>query len=1059
MLADAPAEPVYNSATDLVARRTSTAPTIDGVVDPVWGDALKLGSFVSGNSGNFPVSLRAMFDDDYIYILSEWTEFNPPNPPVPNVERDAWELTSNVTPGSWDRKDWGEDRISFFFEDPDDPVANFSSMGCDAICHDLNTMHTVNPGEQLDAWVWSSATTNEQSYADDGVLLNNNTVTADPKRMHVNDSDMEWDPGADGWWNNTDFDNSTDRPAYVFKDGALPADPRFMFMSDAQAVDWDTFNVSTIAQDSLVPGHVLMTPDGDRADVQAKGVYGTDNWTVEFKRLRDTGSSNDVIFDRVNVPYAFGPAVANNRSGEFHSKGVSAYYLWLAEPEMPDLIIRTINPVTFSPTVNSTILVGALVENIGWTDAGVSKFSVYWDEPGAPAALLVDAPAIGWGAYRSVEFNVSTRDLTPGNNTLVVVADAEDVISEINETNNMASTEVLLGEEPLPNLIVDDMGIDPVDLTTRAYTEVSVAVVNGGDIPSPEATIVLYLDDIGNPITTETLPAIDNGDSWLWQYTWGPVDLPEGEHVLNVTVDPDGDINESDETDNSLGLPFFMTAITLPDLVIEEVTPLDTTVTQGDETRARVVVGNIGGVPVTEDFEVALFLDQPFTMGTVGLMATAEVTDDIAAGDNATVILIWTVPGDTDVGSDHFIRAEVDWYKAIEEVDESNNNATFDGLVVTRRELPDLTVPMVVPTNPTVRMGSRVTFNITLRNEGAKATSINTTLLIKDLTNNESIEHLAVPEMEVGETIYLEYEWFVDVPNTGSITLQFLVDPLNHIAEEDEFNNAIDNQVTVEPPDLPDLTIPEDGITFFPEVPRIGDAVTISCTIENLGSNSSGITTTVGVWLGNNRILEADLLPLGPGERRTLDMVWPANQIQTPLDYTLILRVDPDNSIKELDTANNEQEAMITFVRPPAPELENLEVTVSKDKVKDGTSVGLTVSIDNTGNTADLITIVVKDGLAEVASKQGITVAAGGNRTETFDIKLEGTGDHTLEVTIFRGSEIAQDHTGNDLIDSASVKVTEAGGDGGDLTTMIIIIVVVLLAIVGVAAYFLMGRK
>ncbi|MCJ2540440.1 MAG: hypothetical protein LN414_04125, partial [Candidatus Thermoplasmatota archaeon] len=122
-------------------------------------------------------------------------------------------------------------------------------------------------------------------------------------------------------------------------------------------------------------------------------------------------------------------------------------------------------------------------------------------------------------------------------------------------------------------------------------------------------------------------------------------------------------------------------------------------------------------------------------------------------------------------------------------------------------------------------------------------------------------------------------------------------------------------------------------------------------------------------------------------------------------------------------------------------------------------SVGLTVSIDNTGNTADLITIVVKDGLAEVASKQGITVAAGGNRTETFDIKLEGTGDHTLEVTIFRGSEIAQDPTGNDLIDSASVKVTEDGGDGGDLTIMIIIIVVVLLAIVGVAAYFLMGRK
>ena len=1062
LLADAPAEPVYNSAQDLVARRTSTAPTIDGVVDPVWGDALKLGAIVSGGSGDFRVNLRAMFDDDYIYLLSEWTELyegSPPIPPVPNVERDAWELTSNVTPGSWDRKDWSEDRISFFFEDPDDPVANFSSMGCDAICHDLATMHTGNPGEQLDAWVWSAATTNEQSYADDGVLLNNNTVTIDPKRMHVNDSDLDWDSGADGWWNNTDFDNSTERPAYVFKDGAVPADPRFMFMSDAQAVDWDTFNVSTIAQGSLVPGHVLMTPDGDRANVQAKGVYGTDNWTVEFKRLRDTGSSNDVIFDRVNVPYAFGPAVANNRSGEEHSKGVTAYSLWLAEPEMPDLTISNIGPETLSPTVNATLLVGVSVENMGWTGAGASKISVYWDEPGAPAALLVDTPAVEWGTSQSVKFNVSTQDLTPGNNTLVVVADAEDVIPEINETNNMASTEVLLGEELLPNLIVDDIGMDPEDLTTGAYTEVSVAVVNGGALPSPEATIVLYLDDMEDPIATETVPAIDDGDSWLWSYTWGPVDLPEGEHVLNVTVDPDGDIKESNETDNSLGLPFNMTAITLPDLVIEEITPLNTTVTQGDETRARVVVGNIGGVSVTEDFEVALFLNQPFTVGTAGLMATAEVTDDIPAGGNATVIMIWTVPGDTDVGSDHFIRAEVDWMKAIEEVDESNNNGTFDGLVVIRRELPDLTVPMVVPMDPTVRMESRVTFNITVRNEGTKATSIKTTLLIKDLTHNESIELLNVPEMGAGETIYLEYEWFVDAPTTGSITLQFLVDPLNHIAEEDEFNNALDNDVMVEPPDLPDLTIPEDGITFFPEVPRVGEAVTISCTIENIGTNSSGITTTVGVWLGNNRILEADLLPLGPGERRTLDMVWPANEIQTPLEYTLIFRVDPDNRIKELDETNNELEAKITFVKPPAPALENLDVTLSKDRVKDGDNVRLTVSIDNTGNAADLITIVVKDGVADVASKQGITVPAGGNKTETFDIKLEGTGDHTLEVTIFRGSEIAQDPTGNDLIDSATVKVTEDGGDGGDFTIMIIIIVVVLLVSVGIAAYFLMGRK
>ncbi|NIP36050.1 MAG: hypothetical protein GWN18_13895, partial [Thermoplasmata archaeon] len=65
-----------------------------------------------------------------------------------------------------------------------------------------------------------------------------------------------------------------------------------------QSVDWDTFDVSTISQGTIVPGHILMTPDGDRADVQAKGVFNGTGWHVEFKRLRDTGSSNDVAFDR-----------------------------------------------------------------------------------------------------------------------------------------------------------------------------------------------------------------------------------------------------------------------------------------------------------------------------------------------------------------------------------------------------------------------------------------------------------------------------------------------------------------------------------------------------------------------------------------------------------------------------------------------------------------------------------------------------------------------------------------------------------------------------------------
>ncbi len=1050
--------PMYDETFDLVARRTSSPPTVDGTVDSVWDDAKVLMAWTQGDSGVPVIKIRALFDDDYIYILSSWDEPEDLFPANEDNMRDAWELTANTSSGTWDHKDWGEDRISFFFEDPDDKVENFEDKGCDGICHDLVDMHTVNAGEMLDAWVWSAATTNPQGYADDGVLKHNNSVTKDPKRMHVTLADLDWDPGADGWWVNNDTANATERPTHVWKPGASPADPRFMFMDDAQAVDWDSFDASFLPQGTIVPGHVLMTPDGDRADVQAKGVFNGTGWNVEFKRLRDTGSSNDVAFDETNVGYVFAPAFTNNVTGDKHSKGIHEYYLWLAEPEMPDLVIGNIF-VFGSPEVNSSFEIGVFVENIGWAEAGTSKISAYWDEPNAPAAVLVDTPKIGWGTNHYLKFNVTTDDLTAGNNTLVIMADAEDVVNEIDESNNNGTEEVLLAVEPLPNLKVESIAIDPVEVTVGAFAQVNVKVSNDGSDNAPAAKIVLYLDDIGNPLVTDTLPAIDMGSSRNFQVNWGPVDLAEGEYVLNVTVDPDGDIKESDETDNTMGTPFNVTGVTLPDLVIVEVTPLNTTVTQGEETRARVVVANRGGAPVTDTFQVALWLNEAFSVGTVGLVATEEVTDDIPAGGNVTVVLIWTVPVDTDVGSDNFIRAEADWTRAVEELDDSNNNKTFDGLVVVRRALPDLTVPSVVPTDPTVKMDSRIVLNITIRNIGEKATSINTTLLLKDLTHNESIESLTVPVIPAGGTIYLEYEWYVDVPTVGDITLQFLVDPLNHIEEANEFNNAFDSQVTVEPPNLPDLTITEGGITFFPEVPRVGEGVTISCTVSNIGTNSTGETTTLGVWLGNNRILQADLLPLGAGESRTLDMVWPANEIQSPMEYTLLFRVDPEGRIKELDTSNNDREMKITFVKPPEPVLENLRVTASDDRVEDGEKVTLSVSVDNSGDAADLITIVVKDGVAEVASRQGVTVPAGGNRTETFDIKLEGTGDHTLEVTIYRGNEIAQDPSGQDLVKGVTVKVTEKGDGGGGIGLMIIVIVVVLLAIVGVAAFVLMRRK
>jgi len=1051
--------PIYYMDQDLIARRTTTAPVVDGVVDPVWNNARILETRVSGNSGAIFMEMKAMFDDDYIYFLTSWDEPIFPETPNPDVERDAWEMLSNVTPGSWDHKDWGEDRISFFFEDPASPVIGFDDGGCDAICHDLNYMHTKNVGEQLDAWVWSSATTNPQGYADDGVLLNNNTVPIDPKTMHVNVSDLAWDAGNDGWYVNNDTDNSTERPSYVWKQGAAPADPRFMFMTDAEAVDWDTFDVSTIPNGMFIPGHVLMTPSGDRADVQAKGIHNGTGWNIEFKRLRDTGSADDVAFDRTNLAYFFGTAIANNRTGEDHSKGIHEYTLWLAEPVLPDLTISHYIPEGSSHTVNSTVTVGVYVENIGWADAGASRLSYWWEnETGAVESTVwyADTDPVPWGETKHVEVEVNTSGLDPGNWTLNATADADGDITEIYETNNWLTYEFELGAEPLPNLKVTSIDMDPAELTQDGYTDITVTVENDGSADAPSSSIILFLEDPGSPIAEDTIAAIAMGGSTNYLFMWGPVNLPEGQYVLNVTVDPDNEIKEGNESDNTMGSPFNVSAPTLPDLVVESVQPINITVTQGDETLARVVVKNIGGATATTDFEVALFLDEAFSVGTIGLVANEVVTDDIPAGGNVTVLLTWTVPVDADVGADHFIRGEADWLKAVTELDDSNNNGTFDGLLVVRQDLPDLTIPQVVPASATVKLETRITFITTVKNQGNLASST-TTLEIKDLTHNRTLERLAVPGLEVNETVDIPFTWYVENIPVGSLELRFMVDPDDMINEDNEFNNAFNVNVEIEAAALPDLTYTEeDPVLFFPAEPRVGESVTISISIVNIGTNASE-ATILEVKLGNNVIATANVLALGVGEQRVIDVQWGATEIQSPLEYTILVRLDPNNDIRESDKTNNEVVTKVTFVQPPTAVLDNLVISADPTKVEDGEKVTITVSIDNTGDDPAIITITIKDGLTEVGSKPGITVPAGGSKSETFSLKLEGTGDHEITATVYEGSEVAQDPAGNDLIESVTVEVT-AKDDGGSNTMLYVVIALIALVVV-IALVFFMRRK
>jgi len=145
------------SSTTLVAIKTTTAPTIDGIIDAVWSKATKLnvvptvpdpgnGLFTGYNGQTYPATLRAMYDDKYIYFLLEYADATK----SVNVQPWYFDPAANVTGktgwaqepssktfdanGVLTRDGWGEDKFAMLWN-IDNSTPKFPTQTCYASCH------------------------------------------------------------------------------------------------------------------------------------------------------------------------------------------------------------------------------------------------------------------------------------------------------------------------------------------------------------------------------------------------------------------------------------------------------------------------------------------------------------------------------------------------------------------------------------------------------------------------------------------------------------------------------------------------------------------------------------------------------------------------------------------------------------------------------------------------------------------------------------------------------------------------------------------------------------
>jgi hypothetical protein len=312
----------------LNAEYISTIIDIDGDASEAAWDTAEPMIFntVRGLGKSRNVEMRALYDDDFLYVLAVWedqssTESDLINAWVYDADSETFSLYPNARPDIYDEAE--EDRFAIQWAIGD--VQGFSGSGCMTLCHNLKSrrpgMRTRNPGERTDEWHWKAARSNPVFVVHDKYLDD----TYDPEDVeagHHGDSP--------NWYSRNRNDAHTG-PEYFEPNPTDAEDAKFLFQSEIDGGDAILVagNEALLEDGQVIPGRILdeSLVFGDVADVLARGVFSDGVWTLEMARALETGSENDVQFDTANV-YDFGVATFDD-SGHApqHSYSTGAFTL------------------------------------------------------------------------------------------------------------------------------------------------------------------------------------------------------------------------------------------------------------------------------------------------------------------------------------------------------------------------------------------------------------------------------------------------------------------------------------------------------------------------------------------------------------------------------------------------------------------------------------------------------------------------------------------------------------------------------------------------------------
>jgi len=328
-----------------------------------------------------------------------------------------------------------------------------------------------------------------------------------------------------------------------------------------------------------------------------------------------------------------------------------------------------------------------------------------------------------------------------GDRVLTISVDYTEEISESNEDNNKIVHEFTIYSRAKPNLkgMDGDFSITFDTATPSRGDAVDIVALfqNTGREETKGDFYLHFTETVdGDTNTIELVEVrfeIAQGASIEFNVTWVPNSV--GDYLIEVMLDSDDDLDEFEEDDNLLNTTIFVREHT-PELTLDEsrnitVTPVDTWLDEIYSNHAvtlTVQILNEDYAMPAENIKVSFWdlpegEENPQLIGDyiVPYISNGTRVDngEVNPGTQAAFV-VWDVGTGTSTLGNHTIIVEIDSDNSIDELDEDDNDFSFELKVL--KSKPDLTIfDINVIGDPVSGIPSDVV--ITVFNKGSKDVS------------------------------------------------------------------------------------------------------------------------------------------------------------------------------------------------------------------------------------------------------------------------------------------------------------------------------------------------